>query len=44
VIIYVPKWDIVDRTTHYNIEAAKIRFTELVAQGLGNFAGPIFED
>ena len=44
VIIYVLKWDIVDRTTHYNIEAAKIRFTELVAQGLGDFADPIFED
>jgi hypothetical protein len=37
VIIYVLKWSIVDRTTRYNIEAAKIRFTELVEQGLGDF-------
>jgi len=44
VIIYVLKWSIVDRTTRYNIEAAKNRFTELVEQGLGNFADPIFED
>ncbi len=44
VIIYVLKWNIIDRGTRYNIEAAKNRFTELVEEGLGNFADPIFED
>lgn len=44
VIIYVLKWSIIDRATLYNIEAAKHRFIELVEQGLGNFADPIFED
>jgi hypothetical protein len=44
VIIYVLKWNIVDRSTHYNIEAAKNRFTELVEQGLGDYAAPIFEN
>jgi hypothetical protein len=44
VIIYVLKWNIIDRSTRYNVEAAKNRFTELVEQGLGNFADPILED
>ncbi len=44
VIIYVLKWNIIDRGIRYNSEAAKNRFTELVEEGLGNFSDPIFED
>lgn len=44
VIIYVLKWNIVDRGTRYNTEAAKNRFTELVEEGLGSFTDPVFED
>ena len=33
VVIYVLKWDIVDRATRYNVEAARHRFNHLVEQG-----------
>ncbi len=43
VVIYVLKWDIVDRTTRYNVAAAKTRFNELVNQGLGDSADALFK-
>jgi hypothetical protein len=44
VVIYVLKWNIIERSTQANVEVAKNRFNELVEQGLGDFNEPIFED
>ncbi len=38
VIIYVQRWDIIDRWTTYSGEAAVKRFNTLVDEGLGEFA------
>lgn len=38
VVIYVLKWNIVDRWTRYNAEAAARRFEDLTKIGLGEFA------
>lgn len=42
VVIYVLKWNILDRVTHYNAEAAARRFEDLTRVGLGDFAEPQF--
>jgi hypothetical protein len=44
VIIYVLKWNIIERGSHYNTEAARQRFNDLVDEGLGNFSEPLFKD
>ena len=42
VVIYVLKWDIVDRWVRYNGEEAAKRFEELTRAGLGDYAA-LFE-
>lgn len=37
VVIYVLKWNIIDRSSRYNTEAAKRHFDRLVSAGLGEF-------
>ncbi|MFT4938390.1 MAG: hypothetical protein ACI88A_001417 [Paraglaciecola sp.] len=44
VVIYVLKWNIIDRSARYNVEGAKRRFAKLVHEGLGEFVNPEFED
>jgi hypothetical protein len=44
VVIYVLKWNIIDRGSRYNTEAAKKRFNDLVEEGLADFTAPLFED
>jgi len=43
VVIYVLKWNIVDRWGRYNGEAAMKRFDDLVDASLGDYAGMAFE-
>lgn len=38
VLVYVLRWDIVDRWTRYDAEQATIRFRELLTAGLGDHA------
>ena len=42
VVIYVLKWNIVDRVTRYNAEAATRRFNDLIQLGLGEYASLSF--
>jgi hypothetical protein len=44
VVIYVLKWNIIDRTARYNVAGAKRRFVELVDESLGKFVSPEFKD
>jgi hypothetical protein len=44
VVIYVLEWNIVDRATRYNREAAARRFDALTEAGLGAFAAIDFEE
>ena len=44
VVIYVLKWNIVDRWTRYNAAAAARRFHDLTEAGLGRFAAPTFTE
>lgn len=43
VVIYVLKWNIVDRWSRYNSEAAKKRFEQLTEASLGEYATLTFE-
>ncbi|GAB4395034.1 MAG: hypothetical protein Tsb0032_25690 [Kiloniellaceae bacterium] len=43
VVIYVLKWNIVDRWTRYNGEAAMRRFEEMIEASLGDYATLAFE-
>ena len=44
VVIYVLKWNIVDRWTKYNAEVAARRFQDLTEAGLGRFAALTFTE
>lgn len=43
VIIYVLRWNIIDRITRYNAQAAEKRFADLTDAGLGEYAN-LFND
>ena len=42
VVIYVLKWNLLDRASRSNVEGSNRRFTQLVDQGLGEFADALF--
>ena len=43
VVIYVLKWNIIDRWVRYNAEAAARRFQDLTDSALGEYANMQFE-
>jgi len=38
VVVYVLRWDVIDRWSHYNIDKAEKRFNEMATSALGDYA------
>jgi hypothetical protein len=41
IIVYLVRWEIVDRWTSQNTEAGKARFAKLIEETLGEYAKPV---